>query len=144
MLHSETKLKNGSALLLIIVVTAVLLVLTAFLLKIAYNSYVTANALWEREEAFWLAEAGLEKGKAEINFNPAWYTDLPYFLEDNLEWLKVGAVGERDSLGRGYFKVVREKDRDRLYSIGYKGRAVVVLKINYLYPPFKTLSWEEL
>ena len=129
---------------MIIVVTAILLVLTVFLFKIAYNSYVTANALREREEAFWLAEAGMEKGKVEINYNPAWYTDLPYFLEDNLEWLKAGAVGERGSLGRGNFKVVREKDRSWLYSIGYKGKAVVVLKINYSYPPFKTLSWEEL
>ena len=136
--------RPGAALLLVIIISSIFMVLAVFLLKIAYNNYVTASSLLQREEAFWLAEAGLEKGKVEINLNPFWYTDLPYYLQDNLEWLKSGAVGEKNSLGQGCFKIIREREKNRLYSIGFKGKALVVLKVGFTSPPFKALSWEEL
>ena len=115
----------------------IILVLGVILTKIVYNTYASAHALVEREQAFWLAEAGLEKGKVELKHNPAWYTDLPHYPEDDVSWLKAGAVGQKERLGEGWFKVVREKDKDRFYSVGIKGKAVVVLKL-------KNSIWEEI
>jgi len=135
--------KRGSALLLAIMMVSVLLTLAVILSKIVYNGYATSVYLLRREQAFWLAEAGLEAGKVELNRNPGWYTDLPRYPENDTRWIKLEAIGLRQNLGEGSYKLVREKDRDRFYAAGFKGKAVVVLKIKFA-QPFKILSWEEL
>lgn len=137
-------MRKGSALLLVIFILAVFLVLAALLVKIVYNSYSIANAVLVREQAFYLAEAGIEKGKVELAHNPNWYTDLPYYLEDNVQWLITFAYGHETTLGEGSFKIVKEKDKDRLYSIGSKGKGIVVLKLTFSNPPFKGREWKEL
>ncbi len=137
-------LRQGSALLLAVFVLAVFMLLAALFAKLVYNGYASANAVLIREQAFCLAEAGLEKGKVELSRNPNWFTDLPYYLEDSTQWLINYAVGDKTSLAEGYFKTVREKDKNRLYSIGYKGKGVVVLKLKFTNPPFESLKWEEL
>lgn len=129
-------MKRGSALLLVIFIFSIFLVLTALLVKIVYNNYASASAALTREQAFCLAEAGLEKGKVELAHNPNWYTDLPYYLADNTQWLINYATGQKTTLGQGSFKVVKEKGKNRLYSIGFKGKGVVVLK--------QALEWQEL
>lgn len=126
MLRSETR--PGSTLLLVIIISSVLMFSAVILLKIVYNTHTAANALGQGQQAFWLAEAGLEKGRGEIKRNLAWYTDLPHYPEDDVEWLKFGAVGQRINLGEGWFKIVCERDKNQLYSIGFKGKAVVILK----------------
>lgn len=130
--------------MLIVLLTAIFMTLAVFLSKIVYNSCATTAFLLRREQAFWLAEAGLEAGKVNLNHNPGWYTDLPHYPENDNRWLREGAVGERQSLGGGWFKVVREKDKNLLYAVGGRGRAAVVLKIEFAAPPFKTLNWQEL
>ncbi len=137
-------MRKGSVLIIIIFIFAVFTVLAALFSKIVYNNYAGANAELIREEAFYLAEAGLEKGKVELVHNPNWYTDLPYYLEDNLQWLINYAVGQETNLGEGFFKIVRESGKDRLYSIGIKGKGVVVLKLRFSTPPFQSLEWKEL
>lgn len=136
--------RHGSALLLVIFILATFLFLGAINAKIVYNYYASANAVLQREQAFHLAEAGMEKGKVELVHNPSWYTDLPYYLEDNVEWLTTYAVGQETNLGDGSFKVVREKGKNRLYSIGSKGRGIVILKLEFSNPPFESLEWKEL
>jgi hypothetical protein len=137
-------MRKGSALLLVILIFSVSLILAALFVKIVYNSYATANAVLQREQAFYLAEAGLEKGKVELVHNPNWHTDLPYYLEDNVPWLISYALGQETSLGEGSFKIIREKGKDRLYSVGLKGKGVVILKLNFSNPPFESLEWKEL
>ena len=137
-------MKKGFSLILVIIIIAAFSVMAALFAKIVYNYYGSAHALLQREQAFYLAEAGLEKGKVELAHNPNWYTDLPYYPADNVTWLKNYAVGQTINLGDGFFKVVREKDKDRLYAIGQKGKGLVVLKITFSNPPLKTLSWVEL
>lgn len=131
-------------LLLTIMILAIFLLLGAINARIVYNCYASANAVVCREQAFHLAEAGLEKGKVELTHNPNWYTDLPYYVEDNINWLMNFAVGQETSLGEGAFKLVREKGKDRLYSIGSKGKGVVVLKLRFTNPPFQSREWEEI
>jgi hypothetical protein len=137
-------MRKGSALLLAILIFAVFLILTALFVKIVYNSNAIANAALVREQAFCLAEAGIEMGKVELARNPNWYTDLPYYVADNVEWLMSHAVGSQTTLEDGLFKIIREKDKNRLYSIGNKGKAIVVLKLTFSNPPFKGLEWKEL
>lgn len=90
--------------MLAIMVSAALAVLAVILTRMVYNSCLTADCLLRREEAFWLAEAGLERGRMETRRNPGWYTDLPHFPEDDVAWLKTGAVGRRENLERGFSK----------------------------------------
>jgi hypothetical protein len=136
--------RQGSALILVVIIFAVFTVLAAFLVKIVYNNHITVSSLLAREQAFYLAEAGLEKGKLELVHNPSWHTDLPYYLEDSAPWLIGYAVGQKGNLGEGSYKIVREKGKNRLYSIGYKAKGVVVLKLKFSNPPFKHLEWSEI
>lgn len=136
--------RNGSALLLVIFIISVFLVIAAFCAKLVYNGYASSKAVLLREQAFCLAEAGLEKAKVDLVNNPGWFTDLPYYLEDCADWLINEAVGEKTLLGEGFFKIVRERDKYRIYSVGCKGKAVVVLKLKFSNPPFASLGWKEL
>ncbi len=124
------KNRRGSALLLAVVMSAVMLTLAVFLLKMVYNGHATASYLVGREKAFWLAEAGLAAGKTRLAHNPGWYTDLSHYPEDDPRWVKEAAVGYCESLGEGSYKLVREKDQDRIYAVGRRGRAAVVLKLD--------------
>ncbi|MBN2058209.1 MAG: hypothetical protein JW782_05395 [Candidatus Saganbacteria bacterium] len=137
-------MKKGFALMTSIMIISASLVLCALLVKVVYNCHVSVNAALDRQLAFSLAEAGLEKGKVELSHNPAWYTDQPYFRPDNAEWLIKYAIGQENSLGDGHFKVIREKGRDALYSVGCQGRGAVVLKLVFSNSPFETLAWQEL
>jgi hypothetical protein len=137
-------MRKGSALLSVIIIFSILFILAGLLTKIVYNNYSSTNAALMREQAFYLAEAGLEKGKVELTHNPNWHTDLPYYISDNIQWLITYASGDKNDLGEGSFKVVREKGKNRLYSIGIKGKGIVVLKLEFSSPPFKSLKWKEL
>ena len=136
-------MRKGSALLLTIFLLSVFMILAAVLVKIVYNNHATANATLFQGQAFYLAEAGLEKGKVELVHNPNWYTDLPYYLEDNIPWLLGYARGQETQFGEGSFKIVREKGKNRLYAIGLKGKGTVILKLKFSNPPFTVLEWEE-
>lgn len=113
---------------MVVVISAVLMVLAVFLVKIVYNGYATAGMLVKREQAYWLAVAGLETGKVRLARDPGWYTDLPHYPDDDDRWLKEEAVGETQNLGGGRFKVVRERDKKSIYAVGTKEKAVVILR----------------
>jgi hypothetical protein len=136
--------KKGFSMLLLIFMVALFMIITSLFVKVVYNTYSSIKAAETRETAFWLAEAGLEKGKAALAGNINWYTDLPHTPEDNAGWLLNNAVGETGPLGRGTYKVVREENRNRLYSIGRKGKGAVILKLSFSAPPLKFTTWEEL
>lgn len=136
--------KKGSALVLAVMVIAMLLVGAVFLVKIVYTTYETGENLILREQAFWLAEAGAEKGKTELARNPGWFTDLPHTAEDDLNWIGTQAAGWQMDLGNGRLKIVRERERNYFFAVGMKGKAQVVLKIKYSALPLKVLSWEQI
>ncbi|MDD5593145.1 MAG: hypothetical protein PHG97_00210 [Candidatus Margulisbacteria bacterium] len=136
--------RRGVTLVLVIVLSATLMSLAVILSKIVYNSYATAELISQREQAFWLAEAGIEAGKAKLAHNSLWYTDLPHYPEDDGRWLRQAAVGEKGFLPSGSFLTVREKDQPRFYSVGVCRQAKVVLKVEFKPVPFKTLLWTEI
>jgi len=120
------------------------MVLGVIILKMVYNTHATVVALLAREQAFWLAEAGMEKAKVALVHNPNWYTDLPHYPVDDRAWLREGARGEKESLGGGWFKIVREREKSFLYAVGCQKSAVVILKLTFSTAPFKSIKWEEL
>ncbi len=111
-------MKQGVALLLAVVISSVLMTLGVILARIVYNDIVSESLVGQREKAFWLAEAGLEAGKAKLAHNPGWYTDLPSARE----------IGEFGYLPSGSFQLVRIKDRNELKATGRSGRAKVILR----------------
>ncbi len=119
---------------------SILMLLAVILSKMVYNSLAIEHSLALRERAFWAAEAGLQKAAAEIIRNPGWYTDLPHLPEDDKGWLSSGAAGQDE----GWFKLVREEGKNRLYSIGSSGKARVFLRMDFASPPFRRSGWEEL
>jgi len=136
--------RKGSLLLLVAVICSVWLVLSVILCKIVYNCQVSSACLVQREEAFWLAEAGVAAAKARLHENPNWYTDLPHSPPDDSDWAKAAAAGYTAALGDGYYKIIREKDRDLIYTVGFAGQAVVVVGANLSLFPIKVLSWDEI
>jgi hypothetical protein len=137
-------MKKGGALILVILLTGLFLALGAISVRMVYNCYASVNAEWLKEQAFWLAASGLEKGKMELAHDPNWSTDQPYYLNDNVLWLVGYAVGQESTLGDGSFKVVRESGKNSLYAIGRKGRGTAILKVRFSAPPLRVLEWQEL
>ncbi|MFH1387099.1 MAG: hypothetical protein ABIH50_05490 [bacterium] len=137
-------MKKGNALLIVIVIISTLLLLAGILTKIVYNNYAGTVSLVKREEAWWLAEAGIAAGKVELAHNPNWYTDLPHAPENDFNWLKDGAVGKRGSLGSGEYKIVREKDQEFFYAVGEKSGAAVILRIEFTASPMKYFRQKEI
>lgn len=137
-------MKKGSALILVIIIFSIFSILGVLFARIVYNTNTTVKVVLQRTRAFYLAEAGLEKGKVSLAHNPNWFTDLPCYPDATTTWLISQAVGEKTLLGEGSFKVIREKGKNILYSIGQKGKGVAVLALKFSNPPFKSLEWKEI
>ena len=126
--------KNGSALLIVIVIASALLALAVILVRMVYNDYAGEALVTQREKAFWLAEAGLEAGKTKLAQDPGWYTDLPHGQ----------VIGEQGLLPSGPFQLVRLKDQNVLTATGSSGRAKVTLQLTFQTAPFKGLVWSQI
>ena len=138
------KNRDGVVLLWLVILLGLLLVSAALLTRMVYNNQVTVTGVWGRTQAFYLAEAGIEKGKQALAKNPNWYTDLPAPSVDNERWLLQLAVGEKSDFGGGHLKIVLEQDRNRLYAVGLKGKSQAILKIIFSLAPWQVLEWQEL
>ena len=136
--------KKGFGLVTAIILAAILLVLGAAAAKIVYHRLNGAQLLLEREAAFWLAEGGWEQAKIELTHNLNWYSDLPHYPEDDGEWLKRDAIGCKMAIGEGEVKIIREKDKQRVYTVGKSKRGVVVIRYDYAVFPLKLVQWQEL
>lgn len=137
-------MKKGLALIVVMLMAANVLLLMSFLTTIVYSYAKTSSLLWQKTQAFYLAEAGLESGKVNLVKNSSWYTDLAYFKVDDANWLINQAVGQETSFDLGKFKLIREKNKDRLYSIGYVGSGVVILRLKFALSPYKKVEWKQL
>lgn len=136
--------RKGIALVLAILLLATSGLTAALLLKIVYNSWVVSSLGLQKEQAFYLAEAGLEVGKNRLAQDPDWYTDLPHSVEEDTNWLIQSAIGEGCLFGEGTYKLVRENGKDHFYCVGKKGKAISVLKLSFSTSPLKWLSWKEI
>ena len=141
--------EKGIVLITILLIVSAALLLGAVLARILISDYGIMSLSISKAEAFYIAEAGIEKGKCEVVANPNFYTDLSGSGNEIL-WLLNEAKGENFTLGEGRFKIVKEKDKKVLYSVGYlgddmkKSRALSLMKAEYTFPPFKVISWQEL
>ena len=119
-------------------------VLVLITLMIVNNQERSINNYYERSQAFYSAQAGLEQAKSLISHNQNWYTDLKYVGSNKNTWLKNLAIGEKTNLQRSNYKIIREKDKNELYSIGSTKKATVLLKLDFVIFPFRSINWEEL
>lgn len=112
-------------------------------------------------QSFYLAEAGLAKAKWLLINDPAFsHTDLPYSgpAAGRKVWLCLGPeaggpVGLVFVLADGGYKVIKERNINMIYSVGFVGSSPVnnsslcLLKLNYqldtaTYPPiFRVVDW---
>ncbi|MDI6731377.1 MAG: hypothetical protein QME05_02190 [Candidatus Margulisbacteria bacterium] len=131
----------GYALIMIIIISSLLLTLAGLFTKLVYNSLAGGNAVYLSAQAFYLAEAGIEKGKAELANNSNWYTDLPHGTEDDSDWLINSAIGQTNNLGGGTFKIIREQGKMLLCAVGSKGKGVCIQKVKFSIAPLRILNW---
>lgn len=153
--------RRGYALLLALVWVSFLF----SLLLASGQVYLSARRLSAAHQAtlaaFYLAQAGLERGKWLLTSDPAFaFTDPPYGggSAGRVSWLILppeagGSAGRIYYLGLGGYKIVKEKDVSVIYSIGFvgagpaSGSAICPLKLTYsldtgTWPPFwQQISW---
>lgn len=137
-------MKKGFALISTLVIITTTLVLGTLLARLAFNYQQSFKALYCQEQAFFVAEAGLEKAKVEVNNNLNWFTDLPHTPIDDINWLVNDANGQLAKLNLGKFKLVREQGQARIYSVGFVKQSIVVLKLTFQPAPYKTSGWQQL
>lgn len=136
-------MRKGFALSLVIIFMGLLFVMVLLTLTIVANQDKTTNGYFDKIQAFYAAQAGQEFAKSMVSHNPNWYTDLKYTGNNKNTWLKTKAIGYKANLQRSNFKIIREKGENTLYSIGARGKAIVLLKLDFIAFPFQAKKWEE-
>ena len=101
-----------------------------------------------------LAESGLAKGIWQLKNQPEFYTDSDFSgLAKNLkDWLINTTQGHTEALNDGHYKIIKEKNKNRLFSIGYLGdkptsaaaRKVLQLDYDIVADQFIKRLWQEL
>lgn len=137
-------MRRGMILISTLHFSAIILLITVIMLKMYYNGYIESLWLSQKREAFWLAEAGVSQGRAELTSNQNWFTDAPHYPKDDQPWLVNQAKGQSIKQGKGWLKVVHEERAGCFYSIGQRGEGLVIIKISYQSTPFRILEWQEL
>jgi len=105
-----------------IIIINLLLAVSIALTKLAYDNLAATVYYCERLQAFYLAEAGLNIGKNQLDLDPNW-----------------NSPGKTISFEAGNANIIREKNKNKLYSYGTYKRALVILQYD-LYAK----KWEEL
>jgi len=140
----KIKRQSGLGLILVILICGLALSLIGALTQLGFSSLYSEKAQLNYVDAFYLAEAGLEYAKTRLAKEPAWYTDLSHLPLNDKNWLKNTAWGASPLIG---CKVVKEKNKNRIYAIGISSKspkACVIFYAEYSFPPFKVKPWEEL
>jgi hypothetical protein len=129
---------NGFLLLQTLLVISILLLLGASLAGLAASNLKLNQANLNQIKAFYLAESGIAFAEAKLISQEAWFTDAVHYPSDDLIWLEKSAQGTLEACGEGYFKVIKEEGKSRIYSIGVVGdfknpRAKCFIKLNQTY-----------
>ncbi|MFA5928191.1 MAG: hypothetical protein WC838_02685 [Candidatus Margulisiibacteriota bacterium] len=148
-----SKLTSGFGLILVIIVSFILLSTLTSLLYLSINRYQIAQMEKLRVQSLILAESGLAKGLWQVKYQTNFHTDPSYAgTTANLKtWLIRTAVGQTEPLNNGYFKLIKETGRNRLFVIGFLGaspeanKAMRIIQQDYV-PSMNSLSktrWQE-
>ena len=140
---------NRTAYCLISVLLAVSLALlcAVSVSKEALQSVVLLRLKTLEIKTFYLSQSGLEHGKSLVANDSSWFTEATS-VTDNKNRLLASSSGEIYLFGQGGYKIIREKGKNCLYSIGFigtdilKSSAFSFQRIDFELP-FKTIKWEE-
>lgn len=133
---------KGQALVIVLLMISALMVAGAIFVKIVFSERSMVDLYVQKEKAFYLAEAGIEDGKAMISANLNWFTDNPHSPADDSAWLLNTAKGAVIQFGGGSYKIVRESGKNIIYSVGYSGSGRSVLRVKFNILPFKTFEFK--
>jgi len=138
---------NGIVMMVVMIIIFALFAVGTVVFRITFSERMMVRLELDRKTAFYLAEAGIEKAKVILVSNPDWFTDLAHEPSDDMRWLIKEAEGEKEDLGEGCFKMVRESGKNMIYSIGYhrknaKNPAVSIIMIKFESDPFRQTSWQ--
>jgi hypothetical protein len=133
---------KGQALIIVLVIITALLAAGIIFVRIVLSERGIEELYIQKEKAFYLAEAGLEEGKAIIAVNPNWFTDNPHSPVDDADWLIDIAKGSIKQFGGGSYKIIRESGKNTVYSVGYFKGGRSVIRVKYNANPFITYEFK--
>jgi hypothetical protein len=133
---------KGQALIIVLLMISALMVAGAIFVRIVFSERSMVNLYVQKEKAYYLAEAGLEDGKATIAANIYWFTDNPHMPDDDSDWLMNSAKGSVSQFGGGSYKFVRESGKNTIYAVGYSGSGRSVLRVKFNILPFRTFEFK--
>jgi hypothetical protein len=133
---------KGQALVIVLLMISALMVAGAIFVRIVFSERSMADLYVQKEKAFYLAEAGIEDGKATITANLNWFTDNPHSPADDSSWLMNTAKGSVSRFGGGSYRVIRESGKNIIYSVGYSGSGRSVLRVKFNILPFKAYEFK--
>lgn len=110
---------------------SIMLLTLASLAKMAITNRNIFYAKLNTAQTFYIAEAGTQWAKWKLSKDPAWATDSPHSPSDDIKWLLNSANGYTSNLGDGCYKIIKEVNRNIIYSIGYVGNEIKIIKITY-------------
>jgi hypothetical protein len=122
----------GQVLVIVLVMMAALIVAGTIMLRIVFSERSMAELYVQKEQAFYIAEAGLEDAKATISKNPSWFTDNPHSPADDASWVINIAKGSIKSFGGGSYKMVRSSGSTIIYSVGYMKNAKSIVRVKFI------------
>ena len=108
------KNKGFTLILSIFLITAILIILTS-MVYIIYNSNLSLKYQRDALRAYYLAEAAVEYGKAQLRSNPNWYTP-----------------GTIIKIKDGSFEVKKNPSQSFLYGHGYANRAHAIIRLDVI------------
>jgi len=108
------KNKGFTLILSIFLIAAIMIILTS-MVYLVYNSNLSLKYQRDALRAYYLAEAAVEYGKAQLRSNPAWCTP-----------------GTTVKIKDGSFEVKKDPSRQFLYGHGYAKRAHAIIKLDVI------------
>lgn len=141
-----SRARKGLSLLTVLAVMSVLLIIVLSVSRTAISDARLSRIKTDQAKVFYLSESGIEHGKSKLAADPCWFTDDMAVGKDKTLLLSVCA-GNKYVLGDGGYKIVRAKNKNELYSVGFlgtdisKSRAFAFQKIEFELP-VKQKRWE--
>jgi len=127
--------------MIVLLVISALMVAGAIFVRMVISERNMAELFIQKEKTFYLAEAGIEDGKATLASNPNWFTDNPHSPADDIDWLIDSAKGSIKQFGGGRYKIVRESGKNIIYSVGYFRNGRAIERVKYNVSPFQTYEF---
>lgn len=140
--------RNGFILFYLIPLICIIILLAFKIFTQTLNVINITQSKLKETKSFYFAESGIELAKSKIFLDNNWYTEDKAVLE-NKTYLILSTTGQIIMFESGGCKIIREKNKNVLYSIGFlgnditKSKAYSFQKITFAIP-IKTLKWEEL